>query len=63
MEIEAGLIGSAEAAALLKKDRSAVSRLVGAGKLTPVKKMPGPRGAYVFKRADIEALAGKESAA
>jgi len=42
---------------------SSVIRLVKAGKLTPVQKLPGLRGAYLFNRADIEALAAERGAA
>jgi len=41
---------------------SSVIRLVKAGKLTPVQKLPGLRGAYLFNRADIEALAAERAA-
>ena len=39
-----------------------ISRLVKAGKLTPVHKLPGLRGAYVFRRSDVLALRGERAA-
>lgn len=53
----ADTIGAAEAAALLHIDRSVLTRWVQAGRLTPVFKLPGKTGAYLFHRADVEALA------
>ncbi|WP_165962843.1 helix-turn-helix domain-containing protein [Occultella glacieicola] len=53
----AELIGSKEACRLLDVDRATLVRRVWDGTLTPVTKMPGKNGAYVFARADIAALA------
>ena len=35
---------------------STITRFVAEGKLTPARKMPGKRGAYLFHRADINRL-------
>jgi predicted site-specific integrase-resolvase len=51
------IIGTAEACTILGCDKSTVSRMVTAGKLVPVVKNPGPTGAMMFHRADIEELA------
>lgn len=49
-------IGSREACAILRIDKSTLSRWVASGRLTPVHKLPSRNGAYLFDRADIEAL-------
>jgi predicted site-specific integrase-resolvase len=55
------LIGSGEVAEMLGIDRRQVTRLVRAGRLVPVSKLPGHTGAYVFPRAAIEALLREET--
>jgi predicted site-specific integrase-resolvase len=56
------LIGSRDVCTLLGIDRSTLSRRVALGKITPAVRLPGPRGAFLFHRADVEALR-EESAA
>lgn len=34
-----------------------VQRLIAGGRLTPITKLPGKTGAYLFNRSDVEALA------
>lgn len=52
------LIGSAEAARLLRKSQRTVHRLVASGALKPAMTAPGGfAGVYLFNRADVEALA------
>jgi excisionase family DNA binding protein len=53
----AELLTSPEAGALLGKSARTVQRLVDRGELKPAQKLPGPNGAYLFRREDIEALA------
>lgn len=53
------LIGTAEAAALLKISRSTLTRRVEAGEIEPALVVPGYRGGFLFEPADIEALAGR----
>jgi predicted site-specific integrase-resolvase len=50
------LIGSKEACLILDKNRSTLVRWVRDGVLTPVHKLEGDNGAYLFARADVEAL-------
>lgn len=50
------LIGTAEVTRILGVDKATVLRRIEAGKLVPALKMPGPNGAYLFRRADAEAL-------
>ena len=45
------------------KDPSSITRLVAEHKLIPSRKLPGKTGAYLFRRADIEALAVQRGAA
>lgn len=51
------LIGTREAAAILGINDVTLTRWTRADKLTPAAKAPGIRGAYLFRRADIEELA------
>lgn len=50
------LIGTDEAAQLLGVSRPTVKRKAKAGTLPVAIKMPGHTGAYLFRRADVEAL-------
>lgn len=61
-EPDSSLVTSAEASVLLGKSVSTISRLVKRGTIQPTAKLPGLRGAFLFNRADVEALA-KEKAA
>ena len=49
-------ITTAEAAVILGKSVATVNRLALLGRLTPTLKLPGKTGAYLFARADVEAL-------
>ena len=52
------IMAIAEATKLLGyKNTSSVARLVYERKLVPARKLPGKNGAYLFHRADVEALA------
>ena len=48
------LIGSAEACERLGIDRSTLTRRVARGEITPLQKLPGETGAYIFDAAEIE---------
>lgn len=54
------LIGMAEAAEILGMERSTLTRRLLSGSIKALTKINGPRGAYIFDRADIEALAKGE---
>lgn len=57
------LIGSQEAARLLGKSARTIHRLVSSGDLKPYTIAPGGyAGAYLFARADIEALLAERAA-
>lgn len=57
------LISTAEATEILGyRNASSVARLVYEQKLVPAHKLAGPRGAYLFHRADVVALAAQRSA-
>lgn len=51
---------TAEAAEALGVSIKTVTRWAASGKLTPLKKLPGPRGAFIFNSGDVEALLARE---
>ena len=51
------LLTSTQAGALLGKSGRTVVRLAEAGDIPFAQKLPGPNGAYLFRRSDIEQLA------
>lgn len=57
------LIGSKDACRILGIDRSTLSRWVALGKLPLAMRLPGDKGAMLFHRRDVEALAKTEPAA
>jgi excisionase family DNA binding protein len=52
-----------EAASILHLERSTLSRWVKEGRLTPALKLAGATGAFLFNRAEIEALRDGEAQA
>lgn len=54
-------ITTAEVARELGVDRTTVNRLVARKVLTPLQKLPGKTGAYLFNHADVEALAAERA--
>lgn len=54
------LIGTMEAASILRQTRATVNRRVAAGDLHPVGSI-GKRGIHVFDRAEIERIAEKDA--
>lgn len=50
------LLTSPEAGQILGKSARTVQRLADAGALPVAQKLPGPNGAYLFRRSDVEAL-------
>ncbi len=56
------MIGSKEACRILGIDKATLSRWVTAGQLTPVHKLPGRNGAYLFDRTNIQGLASARQA-
>lgn len=56
------LLPTAEVASLLGVHVSTVPRLVRSGRLTPVTKLPGKRGAYLFDPAEISAYIARSAA-
>lgn len=49
-------IGAGESCAILKVHRTTLTRWVAAGVLKVAHKLPGENGAFLFNRADVEAL-------
>lgn len=58
-----GLIGSAEAAQMCGVDRATFNRWAAEGEIEPVVAMPGKRGARLYSREAVEALAARKAAA
>ena len=56
------LLSSADACAALDIDRSTLTRWVQSGKVTPVKKLGGRTGAYVFTSTEIDRVKAEASA-
>ena len=54
-EAEVPLTAS-EASAKMGVDRSTLTRWVAAGQISPLKKLPGVRGAMLFSPSDIERI-------
>lgn len=68
MDTHSDLITSFEAGLLLGKSARTVQRMAITdanpdGILPIVKKLPGPNGAYLFRRSDVEALLVSEDGA
>jgi predicted site-specific integrase-resolvase len=59
MDNSSPFVNTADVVEATGKSVATITRWVAAGKLTPVHKSPGLRGAYLFRREDIEALAKK----
>lgn len=60
MTNEATFATTAEAAQALGVSVKTITRWVAAEKLSPVKRLPGKRGAMLFDSADIEAILSRE---
>lgn len=57
------LITTREACQILGyADPSSVSVMVKQGRLVPAQKLPGKRGAFLFRRTDVESLAQERAA-
>jgi excisionase family DNA binding protein len=56
------LIGSNESCRILEVDKTTLARWAANGRITPAYKLPGRNGAYLFRRADIKALAEQREA-
>lgn len=54
------LLSTSEVANELGKDVRTVHRMIEAGTLIPVLKLPGRTGAYVFEPSDVAALKDSE---
>lgn len=50
------LLTSPQAGLILGKSARTIQRLADAGRLTPAQKLPGPNGAYLFRRGDVDAF-------
>lgn len=57
------LVGSDEARKILGVHRATLLRWVADGVITPVHEFPGPRGAKLYRLADVEKLRDAKAAA
>lgn len=57
------LLTSTQVAALLGKSSRTITRMADAGTLPTAGKLPGPNGAYLFDRDDIEPFRAEREAA
>jgi DNA-binding XRE family transcriptional regulator len=53
------LITANQAAAQVGVNRRTITKYVETGRLTPAMKLPGTKGAWLFRQADIDLLAGE----
>lgn len=53
------LLSTVETADLIGVERSTVSKMVREARLTPAHKLPGPTGAFVFRRGEVERAAAE----
>ena len=56
------LLTSADVSQILGRSVRTVLRMVDAGTLAYAQRLPGPNGAYLFRREDVEALFERRSA-
>jgi len=56
------LLGVSEAAELVGVSIATIKRAAIAGRLPVARKLPGATGAYLFRRADVEALRAERAA-
>lgn len=57
------MLVSSQVGAMLGKSPRTVARLAEQGEIPYASKLPGPNGAYLFRRGDIEALAAERAKA
>lgn len=57
------LLTSPQAGLILGKSARTVQRMADAGDLPVAQKLPGPNGAFLFRREDIERIASEPEAA
>lgn len=62
MSDAADLLTTAQVADLLGVTVATVNRWALLGKATPVRKLPGPTGAYLYERAEVDALVAARAA-
>lgn len=57
------LIGATEACEVLGVSKDTLIRMIARGEITPVHKLPGPTGAYLLNRAEVERLTAAKAEA
>lgn len=61
MIVPSDLIGAIETCTMLGIDRSTLTRRIQAGTVIPLAQLDGPGGAYVFDRAEVQALVQEQA--
>ena len=61
MQNDENLIGATEAAETLGVSKDTLIRMIARGELTAVHKLPGPNGAYLLGRTEVEGLAAERA--
>ena len=57
------LLTSPQAGLILGKSARTVARMAEAGEIPVALKLPGPNGAWLYRRADVQALLDEQKAA
>lgn len=57
------ILTTTEAAQLLSCSARTVQRMIDAGELTLVRQLPGPNGAFIISRAEVERVLAERAAA
>ena len=63
MPLTEDLLTSPQAGVILGKSARTIHRMAESGALPIAQKLPGPNGAFLFRRKDIERLAASERVA
>ena len=63
MNDDTELLTAAQAAVRMGVTSTTVRRMIDSGELVPAQKLPGPNGAYLFRRPDVETVAQKRDRA
>jgi predicted site-specific integrase-resolvase len=61
MESAVDIVGSLEASEELGVSRATLSRWIDAGRITPIRKLPGLAGGYIFHRAEVRRAAAEKT--
>lgn len=57
------LVGATEATEILGVGKDTLIRMIARGVITPRQKLPGPNGAWLFTRAEVQRVAAERDKA